>query len=37
MKVADPGILEPGAVKARYNFWGLEIVLMPIFTYPMLL
>ena len=32
--VADPGIYKPGA---RYNFWDLEIVLMPLHTYPMLL
>ena len=30
----DPIIYNPrGAVQARYNFWGLKIVLMPIHTY----
>ena len=36
--MADPGIYKPGgAVPARYNFRGLEIVLMPLHTYPMFL
>ena len=39
--VADLGILEPGGgggcVWAGYNFWGLEIVLMPLYTYYLLL
>ena len=35
ISVADPGILEPGsAVPAWYNFGGLEIVLMPLYTIP---
>ena len=33
--VVDPGILEPGvAVQARYNFLGLEMALIPLYTYP---
>ena len=32
---ADPGIFERGGgVPARYNFWGLEIDLLPLHTYP---
>ena len=35
--LADPGILEPGgAVQARDNFLGLEIVLMHLYTYPII-
>ena len=30
-------LLTGGAAPAWYNFWGFEIVLMPIHTYPMLL
>ena len=36
--MADPGILKPGGtVTARYNLLGLEIDLMPLYTYSMLL
>ena len=36
--MVDPGIHKPGdVVQARYNFWGFEIVLMPLHTYTMLL